>query len=251
MALTIGWLAVTPVLAPARAATTGTVKEQGSEFAPRQIEVKAGDTVVWIYESGPNNDGHAVKFDNGPDLSPTCSRGLLGGLTGGCQDRGNPTVQRTFTSTDLQGRAQATFPYYCKIHGGPGGQGMSGVVIVTAAATTTTTTAGTTSSTLARATTTSSTAKTSTSSSITSTSRELATSSTLVRSTTTTADTTSVLLPGDAPSLSGDGTDSAAGSSGGSDGGSDSGTVILIVGLLLAVSVGGGYLLWRLRPGRA
>ncbi len=36
----------------------------------------------------------------------------------------------------------------------------------------------------------------------------------------------------------------------GSDGGSDSGTVVLIVGLLLAVAVGGGFLLWRLRPGR-
>jgi hypothetical protein len=27
--------------------------------------------------------------------------------------------------------------------------------------------------------------------------------------------------------------------------------VALIVGLLLAVSAGGGYLLWRIRPGRA
>jgi hypothetical protein len=69
--------------------------------------------------------------------------------------------------------------------------------------------------------------------------------------TSTTADNSSVLLPGDAPAFPGDDADSAAGQAAGSDDGSDSGTVVLIVGLLLAVAVGGGYLLWRLRPGRA
>ncbi len=120
LALAIACVAVAPVFAPARAAT-GTVTERGTEFVPRQIDVKTGDTVVWVYESGPNNDGHAVKFDNGPDLSPSCTRGLLGGLTG-CQDRANPTVQRTFTTS-------GTFPYRCKIHAD---QGMVGVVVVRA-----------------------------------------------------------------------------------------------------------------------
>jgi hypothetical protein len=61
---------------------------------------------------------------------------------------------------------------------------------------------------------------------------------------------TSVLLPGEPPLFRED-TSSAANRSGDSKGGSDSGTIALIVALLLAVSAGGGYLLWRLRPGRA
>ena len=65
-----------------------------------------------------------------------------------------------------------------------------------------------------------------------------------------TAESTSALLPGDAPSFD-DTNSSAAGKSGGSEDGGDSGTVALIVALLLTVGLGGGFLLWRLRPGRA
>lgn len=237
IALAVGLMTVAPVFAPAKAAT-GTVMERGTDFSPKQIDIKSGDTVVWVYESGPRNEGHAVKFDDGPDLSPSCSRGLLG-LTPGCQDRANPTVQRTFPTS-------GTFPYRCRIHGQ---DGMVGVVVVSATATASSAAGATTSSTLARATT-STTAKSSSTSSTTATTRQLATSSTLVKSTTTTADTTSVLLPGDAPSFD-DTNASAAGGSGGSDDGGDSGTVALIVAGLLAVGVGGGFLLWRLRPGRA
>jgi hypothetical protein len=57
------------------------------------------------------------------------------------------------------------------------------------------------------------------------------------------------LLPGDPPPFT-DETSTAANKSGSKEG-NDSGTVALIVGLLLAVSAGGGFLLWRLRPGRA
>jgi plastocyanin len=237
LAMAIVCLLAAPV--PARAATA-TVVERGTDFTPKQIDVKAGDTVVWIYESGPRSEGHGVKFDNGPDLSPGCAPGLLGGTTPGCQDRTNPTVQRTFTTP-------GTFPYQCKIHGN---QGMVGVVVVSPVGSTSSTAGDTTSSTLPRATTTSSTARSSSTSSTTATTRQLATSSTLVKSTTTTADSTSVLLPGDAPSFD-DANSNAAGGSGGSDGGNDSGTVALIVAGLLAVGVGGGFLLWRLRPGRA
>jgi plastocyanin len=238
LALAVVCLAVAP--APARAASED-VKEQGTDFTPNQVEVKVGDTVVWKYVSGPKGDGHSVKFDSGPDLSPTCQRGLLGGTTGCQGDPGiSATVERTFSAT-------GTYPYRCKIHGD---EGMVGVVVVSAKATTSTS-VSTTSSTLARASTTSSTAGASTSSTST-TMRDLATSSTLVRSTTTTADSTSVLLPGDAPAFPGeDGGSSAAGSSGGSDDGSDTGTVVLIVALLLGVAGGGGFLLWRLRPGQA
>jgi hypothetical protein len=58
-----------------------------------------------------------------------------------------------------------------------------------------------------------------------------------------------VLLPGDPPPFSDDASKTANRASDSKDG-NDSGTVALIVGLLLAVSAGGGFLLWRLRPGR-
>lgn len=249
LALAIGGVAVAPLTtAPARAATA-TVTERGSSFDPSHLEIRVGDTVVWTYQSAAGGPGHTVTFEGGPDYNEGCERNAL--LPINCQTASSTRPQRTFTSSDLQGRSQASFPYYCKIHGAPGGVGMSGVIVL-AAAPTTTVTAVTTSSTLARATTTSATAKASTSST-TSTTRALATSSTLASSSTTstTADTSSVLLPGDAPPFSGDDINTAAGQSGGSDDGTDSKTVALIVVLLLAVSGAGGFLLWRLRPGRA
>jgi plastocyanin len=224
-------------LGSARGATT-TVIERGVSYVPRQVNVAPGDTVVWTFESAPTNSArHTVTFDDGTDLNPACPAVLLND----CQDTPGETVQRLFA-------APGTYPYYCKIHRN---QGMVGVVVVQAA--TTTTAAATTSSTLPRQTTTSSTARASTTSSMAPTTRPLATSSTIATSsTTTTTDSSSVLMPGDPPAFPGDGTNSsAAGQSGGSDEGGDAGTVALIVALLLAVSAAGGYLLWRMRPGRA
>jgi plastocyanin len=238
LALAIGALAAWP-LGSARGAST-TVVERGTRFVEPRVDVTVGDTVTWVYESSPGGSGHTVTFED-PTLNTdgrftNCPGTLLGD---DCQRSGTAPVSRTF------GRA-GTFPYYCKVHRS---QGMTGIVVVSTRVTTST--AATTSSTLARATTTSSTLRASTSST-TATTRPLATSSTVISSTTTTAATTSALLPGDPPPFSGDDTNSsAAGQSGGSDDGSDTRTVALIVGLLLAVSVGGGYLLWRLRPGRA
>ena len=230
--------AVALPLGSARGATT-TVIERGVSYVPRQVNVATGDTVVWTFESAPAGSArHTVTFDDGTDLNPACPALVLND----CQDRPGETVQRLFA-------APGTYPYYCKIHRS---QGMVGVVVVQAA--TTTTAGATTSSTLPRQTTTSSTIRSSTSSSMTPTTRPLATSSTIATSSTTstTTDSSSVLLPGDPPAFPGDGTNSsAAGQSGGSDEGSDAGTVALIVALLLGVSAAGGYLLWRMRPGRA
>jgi plastocyanin len=226
-------------LASARAAST-TVAEEGRRFVEAQVEVTVGDTVTWVYRSSPGNAGHTVTFED-PTLNAdgrfTNCPGTI--LSDDCQRSSSPPVSRTFNRV-------GTFPYYCKLHRP---DGMAGVVVVSAKVTTTTL-AATTSSTLARATTTSSTAKSASTSSTTATTRPLSTSSTLVKSTTTTAESTSVLLPGDAPSFD-DTNSSAAGKSGGSEDGGDSGTVALIVALLLTVGLGGGFLLWRLRPGRA
>lgn len=224
-------LAVSPGSMPARAAV-GNIDEVGTSFSPKRVDIAVNDRVIWTNRS---NGTHTVTFDNGTDLHPTCDPDAI--LRVGCQGPG-ATAEHTFT-------APGTYQYYCKFHGGRGGAGMAGVVVVLAA--TTSTTASTTTTT--RAPTTTTTVKPSTSST-TGTTRPLATSSTMSTATTsTTSVATSVLLPGEPPPFTDD-TSSAANRPDGSKGGSDSGTVALIVGLLLAVSAGGGYLLWRLRPGR-
>jgi plastocyanin len=214
----------------ARAATTG-VNEVGTAFQPAQVEIVVGDRVVWTNRS---NTSHSVAFQNGPDLHPTCTKGLLGPV-GDCQEPG-AAAQHTFATP-------GNFAYRCKLH-----DGMRGVVVVAAAATTTSaTTPATTATTRATTTTTRATSSTS------STTRPLATSSTLASSTTTTTTdpNSSVLLPGDPPPFAGEGSSSSATGDAGGDDGGDTATVALIVALLLAVSAGGGYLLWRLRPSRA
>jgi plastocyanin len=211
---------------PARAATTG-VDEVMIAFQPSKVEVVAGDRVIWTNES---TERHSVTFDAGPDLPQGCDPLL----PVGCQAPGT-TVQHTFTTP-------GTFRYHCKIHAS---QGMTGVVVVSAA--TTSTTASSTTTTLRASTTTRATT--------TSTTRALATSSTVVQSTTTTTDPSSVLLPGEAPSFTDDSSTTVTGQASQpadppNETRRDSTTVAVIVGLLLAVSAGGGYLLWRLRPGR-
>ena len=99
---------------PARAETAVTL--QGSRYEPAQLSVPAGETVVWT-----NNDasGHSVTADDGSfDSHPNC-----GGLGGVCMNRGE-MFRMTFP-------APGSFPYYCRVHGGPGGRGMAGTVTVT------------------------------------------------------------------------------------------------------------------------
>jgi plastocyanin len=225
LSVLIGAVMLTP--SPASAATHD-VAEIGRTFDPKAVTVAVNDTVVWMNKS---NENHAIVFDDGTELSPACTLGSLG-----CQAPGS-TVSRRFTGPP------GSYPYHCRLH-----PSMTGVVVVTAASSSSTassSSSSSTTSTTARPTTT--TVKVT--SSTTSTTRVLATSSTLVKSTTTTSDTSNAVLPGAPPPLSGDDGSNAAGKSK-SGSGNDKGTVALIVGLLLAVSGGGGYLLWRLRPGR-
>jgi plastocyanin len=78
------------------------------EFTPNDLTVMVGDTVRWSYTSGVHP--HNVKADNGSFTSGTPAL---------------PTwiYNHVFTSAGNN-------PYYCEPHGGPGGAGMSGVVIV-------------------------------------------------------------------------------------------------------------------------
>src|SRR5437763_11356315 len=119
--LAIGLLAglavVGAAVLPAGAATTN-VTIADNAFQPKDVTVDQGDTVVWT-DQGDNP--HSVTADDGSfDSSPTCSFG------GGCLAKGQ-TFSFTFDKT-------GTFAYHCKIHGGSGGVGMSGVITVKAAA---------------------------------------------------------------------------------------------------------------------
>jgi plastocyanin len=88
------------------AQTVGT----SNTFTPSTVTVFQGETVTW------NNGGgfHNVKFDDGSFTQPPSPSTAAW------------KVSRTF---DTPG----SFRYYCQVHGGPGGVGMSGIVNVTAA----------------------------------------------------------------------------------------------------------------------
>ena len=75
------------------------------QFNPDPVVVKAGDTVQWIWDAS--------------DHSTTSDSNVW--------DSGVKNVGSTFSHTFA---VAGTFPYYCVIHGGPGGAGMHGTVTV-------------------------------------------------------------------------------------------------------------------------
>jgi plastocyanin len=77
-----------------------------SAFQPRELTIPTGATVVWEHSG---NFPHTVTADDGTFNSGTLQNG--------------DTFRRTFGEP---GR----YPYYCEIHGGPGGSGMAGVIVV-------------------------------------------------------------------------------------------------------------------------
>lgn len=78
----------------------------GRGFEPRDIAVRAGDTVEWIWDS----DNHSVTADDNSFDSGVLNTGA--------------TFRQTFA-------AAGRIPYYCVNHGAPGGVDMSGTVNVT------------------------------------------------------------------------------------------------------------------------
>jgi LPXTG-motif cell wall-anchored protein len=92
--------------APVAAAQNVSIKDNA--FDPKTITVKVGDTVTWSI-AGQNE--HTATADNGSFNSDDLKAGE------------KTTFSFTFTKA-------GTFAYYCKYHGGPGGQGMSGTVVV-------------------------------------------------------------------------------------------------------------------------
>jgi len=77
-------------------------------FTPDNITVVVGDTVRWVYNTGATE--HNIVADDGS-------------FTSGPLALPPWTYDHVFS-------AAGNNPYYCELHGGPGGQGMSGVVIV-------------------------------------------------------------------------------------------------------------------------
>lgn len=77
-----------------------------SAFEPEEITIAPGTTVVW---EQTGSLPHTVTADDGSFDSGDMSQG--------------DSFSYTF-------KEEGTYPYYCVYHGGPGGQGMAGVIIV-------------------------------------------------------------------------------------------------------------------------
>ena len=91
-------------------------------FDPATLQINVGDTVTFVND--PDNPGfHNVKSDTDAVASFRCANGC--DETGGNGDpSGNTwTATVTFPTAGVAG-------YYCEIHGGDGGTGMSGVITV-------------------------------------------------------------------------------------------------------------------------
>jgi plastocyanin len=85
----------------------------GNTFNPPTVTVAVGERVTWTRTGGSHN----VKFDDGSFEEPSSASSSW------------DTVSRTFTTP-------GTYRYYCELHGGQGGSGMSGTVVVTSPSTT-------------------------------------------------------------------------------------------------------------------
>jgi plastocyanin len=96
----------TPGAGPTILSGTVEVTLQMSAFTPREITIRQGTIVHWT-----NKDlaGHNVIADDGSFKSDLLANG-----------------QSFSHAFDTAG----SFPYYCGIHGGPGGAGMSGTIKV-------------------------------------------------------------------------------------------------------------------------
>jgi plastocyanin len=86
--------------------TTHEVTVSNFSFSPAELTITVGDAVRWTNVSGTHN---VVADDNS--------------FTSGSAAPAPWEYTHTFTSAGNN-------PYYCEPHGGPGGSGMSGVVIV-------------------------------------------------------------------------------------------------------------------------
>jgi plastocyanin len=91
------------------------------QFVPKVLTVSVGDEVTWTHRDG--EQVHSVTADDGSfDSNPLCSTAN----PKECMSD-HDTFKHTFG-------AEGRFPYFSKTFGGPGGQGVSGVIVVVTAA---------------------------------------------------------------------------------------------------------------------
>lgn len=116
--LAAGSISVTP---EARAENQG-VLATNLRFFPAQVKIETGETVSWVVyqrQNDPPEPEHTLTSDTGAFPEQILRLGEK--------------------AKTLQFNQPGDYAFYCNYHGGPGGQGMSGVVHVTQATTTTTT----------------------------------------------------------------------------------------------------------------
>lgn len=100
--------------------TVHNVQVSNSTFTPSVLNIEAGDTVIFTNTGGFHN----VKADDGSfRCSTDCEAAPADGS--GAPSSSAWVAEITFNSV-------GSFNYFCEIHGGLGGSGMSGVINVTA-----------------------------------------------------------------------------------------------------------------------
>ncbi len=115
--------AVVSLVVCALGASTAVAADQAirvadNNFTNPGVAVKMGERVTWTFPVGAGDDAHNVQFEDGvPGDSPIP----------------RPTRAPWFTSRTFL--AEGVYRFYCENHGGPGGQGMFGIVYVNAAGT--------------------------------------------------------------------------------------------------------------------
>ena len=109
------------ILPVAASAAEHTVTLSGGSFSPSELNIAAGDTVTFRNQSGAV---HNAQSDPGAPNSFRCANGCDGAGGSGQPSAANWTASVTLTAAGIT-------RYYCAVHGGPGGEGMSGTIIVT------------------------------------------------------------------------------------------------------------------------
>lgn len=105
--ITYIFLPVIFFIIPSSAQTTHVIETVGNTFSPADITIAVGDIVSWQNTGGGLHD---VEADDGSFSSGEASTA-------------NWTYEYTFTTA-------GDFGYYCSVHGGAGGVGMSGTISV-------------------------------------------------------------------------------------------------------------------------
>jgi plastocyanin len=93
---------------PASAADESVQATPSNTFDPAEVTIDLGDSVTWTNTGGFHN----VKFDDGEFTEPSSPSTVW-----------TSEVKRTFDKPGI-------YKYYCQVHGGPNGSGMSGEVRV-------------------------------------------------------------------------------------------------------------------------